>query len=64
MHEDKGHLVSAGERVHQRRGTTHYLLDYSPDMEYLEVVSPAAFDTVDVERAVLAPPPTPWRAIV
>jgi hypothetical protein len=30
----------AGDCVHQRPGITHYLFDYSPDMEYLEVVEP------------------------
>ena len=29
----------------------HYLFDYSPDMEYLEIVSPADFKTVDMPPA-------------
>jgi quercetin dioxygenase-like cupin family protein len=49
MYEDKETLVSAGDCVHQRPGIRHYLFDYSPDMEYLEIVSPADFKTVDVE---------------
>ena len=49
MYEDKETLVQAGDVVHQRPGITHYLFDYSPDMEYLEIVGPADFGTVDVE---------------
>jgi hypothetical protein len=46
----------------QRPGITHYLYDYSEDMEYLEIVSPADFKTVDVAPCVdNVPPPTPWR---
>ncbi len=62
MYEDKSTLVQAGDVVHQRPGITHYLYDYSEDMEYLEIVSPADFKTVDVPPAVdKVPPPTPWR---
>jgi len=49
--------------VHQRPGITHYLYDYSEDMEYLEIVSPE-----DVKRTSYVspfvdkvPPPTPWK---
>ena len=49
MYEDQETLVAAGDCVHQRPGIRHYLFDYSPDMEYLEVVSPADFKTIDVE---------------
>ena len=38
MYEDKVTLVEAGDVVHQRPGITHYLFDYSKDMEYLEIV--------------------------
>ena len=48
MYEDKPTLVEAGDVVHQRPGIVHYLYDYSPDMEYLEIVSPADFRTVDM----------------
>jgi quercetin dioxygenase-like cupin family protein len=41
MYEDQVTLVQAGDCVHQRPGIVHYLFDYSPDMEYLEIVSPA-----------------------
>jgi mannose-6-phosphate isomerase-like protein (cupin superfamily) len=62
MYEDKSTLVQAGDVVHQRPGITHYLYDYSKDMEYLEIVSPADFKTVDVAPAVdHVPPPTPWK---
>jgi mannose-6-phosphate isomerase-like protein (cupin superfamily) len=62
MYEDKETLVQAGDVVHQRPGITHYLFDYSKDMEYLEIVSPADFKTVDVEPATdKVPPPTPWK---
>ena len=60
MYEDKEHLVSAGDCVHQRPGITHFLFDYSPDMEYLEVVGPADFKTVEVEGPAPVPAPTPW----
>ena len=49
--------------MHQRPGIVHYLFDYSPDMEYLEVVAPADFKTVDVEGQVPVPAPTPWSKI-
>ncbi|MCS6766109.1 MAG: cupin domain-containing protein [Candidatus Protistobacter heckmanni] len=62
MYEDKETLVSAGDCVHQRPGITHYLFDYSPDMEYLEIVSPADFGTVEVEGPTdKVPGITPWK---
>src|ERR1700716_4291640 len=62
MYEDKPTLVQAGDVVHQRPGIVHYLYDYSQDMEYLEIVSPADFKTVDVAPAVdHVPPPTPSK---
>lgn len=62
MYEDKITLVEAGDCVHQRPGIRHYLFDYSPDMEYLEIVGPANFGTVDVEPlpGVTVPKPAPW----
>ncbi len=60
MYEDEEHLVAAGDCVHQRPGITHFLFDYSPDMEYLEVVGPADFGTVEVEGPAPVPAPTPW----
>jgi quercetin dioxygenase-like cupin family protein len=61
MYEDKVTLVSAGDVVHQRPGIAHYLFDYSPDMEYLEIVSPADFGTVPVEAPCEVPAPAPWE---
>ncbi len=60
MYEDKETLVSAGDCVHQRPGIVHYLFDYSPDMEYLEVVGPADFATIEMKGPCPVPPPTPW----
>ena len=60
MYEDKEHLVAAGDCVHQRPGITHYLFDYSPDMEYLEIAAPADFTTVDVEAPFAVPEPGKW----
>ena len=62
MYEDKPTLVQAGDVVHQRPGIVHYLFDYSPDMEYLEIVSPADFKTVDMPAASdEVPPVTSWK---
>ena len=62
MYEDKPTLVQAGDVVHQRPGIVHYLFDYSPDMEYLEIVSPADFKTVDMPPATdKVPPVTAWK---
>lgn len=61
MYEDQETLVSAGDCVHQRPGIRHYLFDYSPDMEYLEVVGPADFSSIDVEGPCAVPPPAPWK---
>src|SRR5579862_8984203 len=61
MYEDQVTLVSAGDCVHQRPGIRHFLFDYSPDMEYLEVVGPADFTTIPVEGPVPVPPSTPWK---
>jgi quercetin dioxygenase-like cupin family protein len=62
MYEDKETLVAAGDCVHQRPGIVHFLFDYSPDMEYLEIVSPADFSTVEVPAPCPVPEPTPWQA--
>lgn len=60
MYEDKVTRVSAGDVVHQRPGIVHYLFDYSPDMEYMEIVGPADFKSVSVEGPCAIPAPTPW----
>ena len=62
MYEDKPTLVEAGDVVHQMPGITHYLFDYSPDMEYLEIVGPADFGTISVSNGPAAVPGvTPWK---
>ena len=60
MYENRETLVAAGDCVHQRPGIVHYLFDYSPDMEYLEVIGPADFATIDVEGPCAVPAPKPW----
>ena len=60
LYEDKETLVAAGDCVHQRPGIVHYLFDYSPDMEYLEIVGPADFKTVEVPAPCEVPAPKPW----
>ncbi|MFJ1260488.1 cupin domain-containing protein [Cupriavidus sp. CuC1] len=60
MYEDKETLVSAGDCVHQRPGIRHFLFDYSPDMEYLEVVGPAEFTSMDVDGPCEVPEPAKW----
>ena len=61
MYEDKETLVAAGDCVHQRPGIVHYLFDYSPDMEYLEIVSPADFKTIDMPAPCAVPAPKKWK---
>jgi mannose-6-phosphate isomerase-like protein (cupin superfamily) len=61
MYDDKVTLVEAGDCVHQRPGIVHYLFDYSPDMEYLEIVGPADFKSIDVSPPYEVPAPTPWK---
>lgn len=61
MYEDKVTLVSAGDCVHQRPGIVHYLFDYSKDMEYLEIASPADFKTIEMPGPCEVPPVTPWE---
>ena len=61
MYEDKETLVAAGDCVHQRPGIKHYLFDYSEDMEYLEIVSPADFKTRSVDAVCEVPAVTPWK---
>lgn len=60
MYETTETLVKAGDCVHQRPGIVHYLFDYSPDMEYLEIVSPADFTSIDMPAPCAIPPATPW----
>ena len=60
MHGDRETLVEAGDCVHQRPGIVHYLFDYSPDMEYLEIVGPADFKSIDMPAPCEVPSPAPW----
>jgi quercetin dioxygenase-like cupin family protein len=61
MYEDQVTLVSAGDCVHQRPGIVHYLFDYSPDMEYLEIVGHADFGSVPTQGPCEVPAVTPWN---
>ena len=61
MYGDLETLVEAGDCVHQRPGIVHYLFDCSQDMEYLEVVGPADFTSIDVEGPCSVPAPVPWK---
>ncbi|RQS22345.1 cupin domain-containing protein [Burkholderia sp. Bp8992] len=60
MYGEQETLVAAGDCVHQAPGIVHYLFDYSPDMEYLEIVGPADFKSIDVDGPCAVPTPTPW----
>jgi quercetin dioxygenase-like cupin family protein len=60
MYGDQETLVEAGDCVHQRPGIVHYLFDYSPDMEYIEIVSPGDFGTVDEAAPCEVPAPKGW----
>jgi hypothetical protein len=41
-------------------GISHYLSDYSEDMEFLEIESPVESLTEDVAPCAEIPQPTPW----
>lgn len=60
MYEDQVTLVEAGDCVHQSPGIRHFLFDYSQDMEYLEVVGPADFSSIDTDGPCDVPEPTSW----
>lgn len=61
MYEDQVTMVEAGDCVHQRPGIAHFLFEYSPDMEYLEIVGPADFKSIDVAAVCDVPAPRPWN---
>ncbi|MDF3083142.1 cupin domain-containing protein [Burkholderia sola] len=63
MYGEQETLVAAGDCVHQAPGIVHYLFDYSPDMEYLEIVGPADFKSIDVDGPCTVPEPTPWGEV-
>lgn len=54
-------LVNTGDVVNLT-GVKHFLYDYSEDMEFLEIVSPADFGTMDCVPPANAkvPAPAPW----
>jgi quercetin dioxygenase-like cupin family protein len=60
MYGDVETRVEAGDCVHQRPGIVHYLFDYSPDMEYLEIVGPADFASIDMPAPCEVPAPNGW----
>ena len=60
MYGDVQTLVEAGDCVHQRPGIVHFLFDYSPDMEYIEIVGPAGFTTLDAHAPCAVPAPQAW----
>lgn len=60
MYEDQETMVEGGDVVHQRPGIRHFLFDYPPDMEYLEIVGPADFKSIAVDPVCDIPAPTPW----
>ena len=61
MYGDHETLVEAGDCVHQRPGIVHYLFDYSPDMEYLEIVAPTDFKSINMPAPCDVPAATPWK---
>jgi quercetin dioxygenase-like cupin family protein len=63
MYEETDTLVSAGDCIHQKPGIRHFLYDYSPDMEFLEIISPANFPSIPVEGPCDVPSPAAWKAI-
>lgn len=62
MYEDKITLVEAGDCVQQRPGIVHYLYDYSPDMEYLEIITPVDYGTEAAVGPCDIPAPAAWPA--
>jgi len=62
MYEDSRPGAGPGGRRPSASGIVHYLYDYSPDMEYLEIVARRTFKNVDVPPASdKVPPVTPWK---
>ncbi len=61
MYGEQETLVEAGDCVHQRPRIVHHLFDYSPDMEYLEIVGPADFTSIDMPAPCAVPEPAKWE---
>lgn len=53
--------VESGDVVHQRPAIVHDRFDGSPDMEYIEIVSPADFGALDEKPMSKGPPPPLWN---
>lgn len=67
MYGDQDTTVEQGDCIHQRPGIIHYLYDYSPDMMYMEIISPANFPSIpheapkiSIDLDVLVPKPLQW----
>ncbi len=41
-------LVETGDCVHQRPGIVHNLYDWSDDMEFMEIIAPADYQTTEI----------------
>jgi len=60
MYDGASVHVGKGDCVYMPPGITHYLYDYSPDMEFLEIESPVEALTESVPALCETPEPTPW----
>ena len=60
MYNDKITLVETGDCIVQPDGMVHVLFDYSPDMEYLEVISPSDPGHYEVAEPCEVPKPIGW----
>ena len=60
MYSDVSVHVGTGDCVYMPPGISHYLYDYSEDMEFLEIESPVESLTEDVSPCCDIPQPTPW----
>ncbi len=61
MYEDRKRWSRPATACTSAPGIVHYLFDYSPDMEYLEVVGPADFTSIDAVGPCPVPDPRPWK---
>lgn len=63
MYNNQVTYVEAGDCIHQLPGIVHYLFDYSPDMEYLEICSPGNFGTkhAPAPEGAEVPPSHKWE---
>ncbi len=49
-------LVEAGDCIHQRPGIVHNLYDWSDDMEFMEIIAPADFQTSEITSPAIPAP--------